>query len=569
MAGDWDRWPPIELASPALAVLAGSDGVWAGGLGGVARYTAEAGWTPLPAGLAVTSVIALARGAGCLLAGGAGGIARSADDGRSWQQSALPGGASTVTAIALSPTFAHDGTALAGTLEHGVLRSTDAGRSWQASGFGLPSREILGLAWGAAEAVVAATPAGLARSPNAGRSWRVCAGAEGIGFAALAARADGTVLATSDAGPLLRSTGDLTTWTPVGCMPEDVGTWALTCAPDGGLLLGTADHGILRSTDDGSTWSPVSQERAFCFAAGETHLFAGTNAGVMVSADGGRAWTELPPAPLHDWRRLLVVEGMVLVTGASSPPVLRGRNGDWTPLEQMPLPLAGLWRSTDGQLFASTPDGLFRSGDAGVSWETVIEGEAGCVARMTFLPTGDAWAGVTPDGAIVRTRDGGRSWERFPAPFGVLPLVGLQALPGAASLMAATFDERQRAVGIWRSDDGGATWARGADSHTPWPLVATHGTPPAVTVGNVVTVQQPDGTWRQTRAGTTGIRRLVADDARMFALAGNGLWRSDDRGATWARDDAGLPVERVLDVALDSGVFFVLLTGGLVWSRAI
>ncbi len=214
MTSAWTRFPPITPPTPVLAVLAGSGGLWAAGLGGVARYDDERGWDPPVAGLPLRSVSALAAGAGVLLAGGDGGIARSDDGGHSWSRCAVPSGTGAIAAISLSPNVAQDSTALAATLDGGILRSTDTGRTWQRSGFGLPSQEVLAIAWGAGETVVAATAAGLARSPNAGRAWRHCSGTEGTAFTALTALPDGSMLAASDTGQLLRSDGDLTTLDP-------------------------------------------------------------------------------------------------------------------------------------------------------------------------------------------------------------------------------------------------------------------------------------------------------------------------------------------------------------------
>jgi photosystem II stability/assembly factor-like uncharacterized protein len=574
MTNDWHRYPPIELPTPVLTLLCGPEGLWAGGFGGVARYADAVGWTPLTSGLPLRSVTALAYGDGCLLAGGAGGIARSLDRGRTWQPTAVPDGTSTVTAIALSRTFSEDGTALAATLGSGILRTSDGGRSWQTSNFGLQSREVLAVAWGAGEAAVAATAAGLYRSPNGGRAWRSCAPTEGTAFSAVASLADGAMLAAPEVGRLLRSSDNLATWSPVGGLPDDLCTSALAALPGGQLLLGSENHGILLSTDVGAPegWSSVSDERAFSLAGDDTRVYAGTSRGVLVSKDGGTAWEELPPAPLHDLRRLLVGDGVVMVAGVNSPPVTCGPDGGWTPLTSVPLPSTGIFVAPGGTLLAASSDGLYRSGDKGASWEPVVTGEDGRVTHMAFLADGSGWAGLTADAAMLKTENGGQTWERLAAPFGVLPLVGLQALaPSArqrtASLVAATYDERQRAVCLWRSDDGGERWKRGADSYTSWPVVATCASPPVVTIGSIVTAQQPDGTWAQSTVGETGVRRVVGDGKTLVALTVDGIWRSDDLGASWMRDDGGLPADDIMDVELDAGRLYVLLAGGRLWSR--
>ena len=481
MSGEWRHSPRIDLPSPVLTLLTSQDGLWAGGFGGVARYTDTDSWTLLTAGLTLRSVTTLAHAGSSLLAGGVGGIARSLHGGLSWQQCSLPGSVGTVTDLALSPRFEEDGTALAATLDNGILRSTDSGQSWQPSSFGLQSPEVAAITWGTDETVVAATPSGLFRSPNAGRAWRVIAPTADTGFAALAAVGDGEMVAAPDTGSLLRSSQNLTQWSPVGDLPVDVRTSAVLACGDGRIALGTADHGILLSLADVRTWSAVSGETALSFAADETQLFAGTAAGVLTSQDGGETWTDLPPPPLHDLRRIQVIDGLPVICGTSSPAVVNHPAGGWSTLSTMPLPLTGLLASPLGALLASTPHGLYRSDDRGGTWPAVVPGTAGCVTQMTFDAEGRGWAGVTPDGGLLRTEDEGRTWKRLAAPFGVLSLVALQALSG--SLIAATYDERQHAVAIWRSEDAGERWTRGTDTFTSWPVVATCDSPPVVTAG--------------------------------------------------------------------------------------
>jgi photosystem II stability/assembly factor-like uncharacterized protein len=567
MIGEWRHFPAIDLPSPVLALLASQDGLWAGGFGGVARYTEKEGWTLRRAGLALRSVTALAHAAGSLLAGGEGGIARSLDGGLSWQQCSVPGTIGTVTDLALSPRFREDGTALAATLDNGILRSTDSGQSWQVSSFGLQPPEVAAIAWGTNETAVAATPSGLFRSPNAGRAWRVLAPTADMAFVALAAVADGEMVAAPDSGPLLRSSQNLTHWSAVGDLPADVRTSAALAFGDGRIALGTADHGIQLSIDGGGTWSAVSEETTLSLAADDSQLFAGTAAGVMTSQDGGETWNDLPPPPLHDLHRIQVVDGLPVISGTSSPAVIPDPAGGWRVLSTTPLPLAGLFASRQGALLAPTPHGLYRSEDRGGSWQVVVPGAAGCVPQMTFDADSRGWAGVTQDGALLRTEDDGRTWTRFVAPFGVLPLVALQAQAQPGSLVAATYDERQHAIALWRSEDGGEGWRRGADAFTSWPIVASWGSPPVVTVGNVIAVQQPDGMWHRTAVGELGIRRVVGSGALLFAFAGDGLWRSGDLGASWSRDDMGLPLGQIADIALAGDTFYALLAGGWLWSR--
>ena len=77
----WQQLPPILLPSPIMALAHGPDGLWAGGIGGVAWRPADRAWEPRLSGLPLTAVAALTYADGWLLAGGAEGIARSGDGG--------------------------------------------------------------------------------------------------------------------------------------------------------------------------------------------------------------------------------------------------------------------------------------------------------------------------------------------------------------------------------------------------------------------------------------------------------------------------------------------------------
>ena len=104
------------------------------------------------------------------------------------------------------------------------------------------------------------------------------------------------------------------------------------------MLLGSTTHGILRSEDGGATWAEVSTRSTLSLSTRATEVIAGTDTGVSRSTDGGQTWTDLPTPPLHDLHRLLIVDGVPLVSGTNSQPVIASPDGDWTPLATHPSP---------------------------------------------------------------------------------------------------------------------------------------------------------------------------------------------------------------------------------------
>lgn len=171
--------------------------------------------------------------------------------------------------------------------------------------------------------------------------------------------------------------------------------------------------------------------------------------------------------------------------------------------------------------------GLFRSTDAGETWEQVPDLAEEAVTAVAIAPDGTAWAGTEPS-AVYRSDDGGRTWTHRP---------GLRALPSAAewsfpprpsthhvrSIQTAPDDPERLYVAIEsgalvRTFDGGETWrdrtyAGPVDSHT----LATH----------------PD------------------NPGRVYAAAGDGYFESPDRGDSWTLQEWGLDRTYCWSVALD------------------
>lgn len=204
-----------------------------------------------------------------VFAGVAGAILRSHDAGETWYFSMLPSPPPVVSCLAVSPDYVRDGVIFAGTMEDGVFRSSDRGDHWVRWNFGLLDLHVLALAlspgFAQDETLFAGTESGIFRSTNGGRAWRE------VSF-------------------------------PEECAP----VLSLAISPafkqDGILYAGTEAHGLHVTQDRGRTWARLGEvvlgdsvNAIVLDAAGggsAPALLAVSSAGIFISGDAGRSWTE-------------------------------------------------------------------------------------------------------------------------------------------------------------------------------------------------------------------------------------------------------------------------------------
>lgn len=213
---------------------------------------------------------------------------------------------------------------------------------------------------------------------------------------------------------------------------------ALALSPDFSrdrLILAATAAGLYRSTDGGQQWqrsaSGLSDPRliAVVFAPLPSHLaFAATADGrLFQSEDQGATWQEC-----LGWTGLGLINALCVSPNFAA----------------------------DHRLFVATPEGIFRSQDGGLSWESstfgLLDLEILCLAcAPNFADHEVLWAGSAL-GGLYRSRNGARSWRDA----GVgLPDMAMQCLVvSPAYALDQTLYVGTESDGIYRTTDGGATW---------------------------------------------------------------------------------------------------------------
>lgn len=198
-------------------------------------------------------------------------------------------------------------------------------------------------------------------------------------------------------------------------------------------------------------------------------------------------------------------------------------------------------------LLLGTESGLFRSRNGGRDWgveaPSVLRGS---VFAVTFAADGQRALAST--GLGLFRGEAGSHWSEAAAPRSAVPARAILRGSEAGRIYLAGW------TGLYRSDDGGASWSDigdGLPQATATALLLLPGRPEtlyAVIQGGIWASADGGRSWsgRSAGLGAARIEALAADPrhpARLWAAGGGMLFRSEDAGARW--QPAGQPLPEV------------------------
>ncbi|HKJ02473.1 MAG TPA: hypothetical protein VJ997_08465, partial [Longimicrobiales bacterium] len=204
---------------------------------------------------------------------------------------------------------------------------------------------------------------------------------------------------------------------------------------------------------------------------------------------------------------------------------------------------------------ASFGAGVYKSTDGGETFTYVGLRETQTIARVRVHPTDPDVVWVAANGhlfgpntarGVYKSTDGGATWRqvlKVDENTGATDLVLDPSNPN--TVFAATYQRRRTACcfvgggpgsGIWRSDDGGETWARIEGGGLPGgtkgriALAMTPADPDVLYAQIELAADDEDGISDEE---AEAMQRLARADSLPPDPEFSGIWRSDDKGRTW------------------------------------
>lgn len=331
-------------------------------------------------------------------------------------------------------------------------------------------------------------------------------------------------VATGNFGALVSRDGGLL-WEP---SPQEMATYSFANATTG---LGAAATGLFRTTDGGATFSLARAGAADAVAfLSPTAAVAIIDGSLVRSTDGGQTWSEETDAAGRN--RLFVVSSEVVLAW--------GRSGD----------------------FPDYDDRILRSADAGATWTDLGEVIAAAPFASPFgftVPSTGVVVASDGSGNLYRSGDAGLTWAQTFATPGPVPGFLVETAPAFSDSQNGYFGFGPGF--IVRTTDGGASWQQTSSGSAAAILALDR-----FASGDLIAVGEAGQVLTRTTGGTTWRLRASLTEARLeavqvvgpaavVAVDGTGrIYRSSDAGATWSASPAAPPALTATDLHFDSSL---------------
>jgi photosystem II stability/assembly factor-like uncharacterized protein len=345
-------------------------------------------------------------------------------------------------------------------------------------------------------------------------------------------------------------------WTPAGPDAGYVRAVAMAPSRPTTLYAVAGNDRVFRSSDRGITWTlagaveesgfqgisdiavdPGSPQRVYALGFQEVYR----------SDDGGASWRPVLPELGAETRPDALVlhpriRGLIYVF-LTDGDLLRSADGGRTWARTSTPAVAGVLAAdpANGNVlyFGSFLGELFKSVNGGAAWSPSSCGlsQGAAIQALAVDPASPRTlylvpASDSPGRNLFVSRNGGASWSPIPSNLGGGNVRSLAVEPGRRSALYLTLNGRP-----FRSLDGGRTWTETALSVPVQDLLSTPYGLLAGTAAGIYRSADRGASWAESSRGlqAVSVRSLVVDPlGSHLYVAGNGyLFRTADGGASW------------------------------------
>ncbi len=344
-----------------------------------------------------------------------------------------------------------------------------------------------------------------------------------------------------------------------------------------------ADPGLYFSPDKGQTWHPVKEGvppgPAFSLRPDPLDseaIYVGTSKGVVKCVGNppscNSVGEKLPSVRIY--AMAFSADGALCASPDEAPiHCLKGK--EWKPLSPLKATALTLLAHPHDPLtlYAGTAGyGVWKTSDGGLRWRNTSEGSGmRYVYALTVNPLKpeELFAG-TKEG-LFASRDGGETWEKLLSPLSV-PAALMFSSNGVLYAGEQSPDPGRGHSGVYRSTDGGISWARLPGFPPTASIFSLAEGSSALYAGSLQGLFRSvgkSGSWEEITTGPgdpliLGIALATQGDA-LYAMTGKGLYVSFDEGETWTPLLEGWGVQSIAFHPRDPQTFYIGVIGQGIW----
>lgn len=298
---------------------------------------------------------------------------------------------------------------------------------------------------------------------------------------------------------------------------------------DGNLYAAVANVGIFKSADNGSTWTQLTVPAQPNF----THFAISGN--TLLAVSYGKTFSTLNG---DQWNEGAGPDGFINDVGSDGGP----------------------------NIFAATSDGLFQSGDGGVTWARNGDTRAQPAIKSVAVKGSTVWAGTDSPaaGTLLKSEDSGATWSV--RSMGTLPIKEI-VVSGDDVFLNISYDA------IYKSTNSGTDWQIVRNLSNA--MGTLHAGPSALyflSFYNLYSSSNGGDTWTEKpqRIPFYNFQTLCATDQHVLVgLWGGGIVRTNATGdSDWTFANNGIAAHEINDLVVAGSIIYAGLENSFIRSSA-